>query len=376
VSTTVIVRDQSEAARTLEACLEDLERRLDVDQEERLLREWIEFSYGRFDGDIFCPERTRTAPPAVEWPKVSVNEALEDLDMMALQQYGMCSAQVASGGGLLLNVRANYGTSILPLLFGVEPFIMDKETNTLPTSVPFNDVDQIKRVLDIGLPDFDRGWAPLVLEMGRRYREIAEHYPKIGRCVHIYHPDLQGPMDICEVVWGSSVFYALYDQPDLVRALLELLTETYIAFMRKWIEIAPFREGGNAHWGLFHRGNIMLRDDSAMNLSLPMFREFVQPYDQRLLNEFGGGAIHFCGKGDHYAPAFPEFEGLYAVNLSQPEYNDMETLFRYTVDRGINIIGLRRDAAEEAIARGRDLHGRVHAPRTVATPGGIPESRA
>jgi hypothetical protein len=30
------------------------------------------------------------------------------------------------------------------------------------------------------------------------------------------------------------------------------------------------------------------------------------------------------------------------------------------VDKGINIIGLPRAAAEAAVAQGRDLHGRVH----------------
>ena len=56
-----------------------------------------------------------------------------------------------------------------------------------------------------------------------------------------------------------------------------------------------------------------------------------------------------------------EMEGLYAINMSQPEYNDVETIYANTMDKGIKIIGLDRAAAEETVARGRDLHGRVHA---------------
>ena len=190
---------------------------------------------------------------------------------------------------------------------------------------------------------------------------IAQEYPKIGRYVHIYHPDCQGPMDICELIWGSTLFYALYDQPDLIAALLEFMTRTYVRFMYAWLEIVPFRKGGSAHWGFYHQGNIMLRDDSAMNLSPAMFDEFVRPYDQRLLSEFGGGAIHFCGKGDHYAPSLPEMNGLYAIHMSQPGYNDMEAIYRCTVDRGIKLIGLANQAAEAAVASGRVLHGQVHA---------------
>jgi uroporphyrinogen-III decarboxylase len=200
-----------------------------------------------------------------------------------------------------------------------------------------------------------------VLEMAQRYVAIGQEYPKIGATIHIYHPDLQGPMDICEIIWGSSMFYSLYDQPDLVKALLEIVTETYIRFLRAWTEIVPFREGGNVHWGLFHGGNIMLRDDSAMNLSAAMFNEFIRPYDQRLLAEFGGGAIHFCGRGDHYIADMSEMDGLYTINMSQPDYNDMETIYANTVDKGINIVGLDRAVAEDAVARGRDFHGRVHA---------------
>jgi uroporphyrinogen-III decarboxylase len=171
------------------------------------------------------------------------------------------------------------------------------------------------------------------------------------------------------VVWGSSVFYSLYDRPKLVKGLLEVVVETYIACMRAWTEVVPFREGGNAHWGLYHKGNIMLRDDSAMNLSLDMFNEFIRPYDQRLLDTFGGGAIHFCGKGDHYMPALAQMRNLYAINLSQPEYNDMEQIYSHIVDNGIKIIGLQRDAGEDALARGRDLHGQVHCSLTEATGG-------
>ncbi len=345
----------------LQKCLQDLERRIDPEVEEQLMSDWVEFTAGRFRGDVFTPRRSRVAPPGVEWPAVSVNAALEDYDMMALQQYGMCSSLLAEGSGLLLNVRCNYGTSIIPLLFGVEPFVMDEKLDTLPTSRPLNDLDAVRRIVDAGVPEIRQRYMARVLEMGERYVEIARRYPKIGRYVHVYHPDLQGPMDICEVVWGSTLFYALYDHPGLVKALLEVITETYIRCMRAWTEIVPFREEGNVHWGFYHRGCIMIRDDSAMNLSPEMVGEFVLPYDQRLLDEFGGGAIHFCGRGDHYVHLLGRMRGLYAINLSQPEYNDMETVYANTVDRGIAILGLDYDTARAAVESGRDLHGLVHA---------------
>ena len=346
--------------RVLRKYLEDLEARIDPQQEARLLQEWIDFTEDRFEGVIFSPCRDSLSAPRCRWPVVSINSGLEDYDMMALYQYGLCSDNLAAGSGLLLNVRCNYGTSIIPLLFGVEPFVMDEELNTLPTSRPLSGIDAVKRVVDAGVPALQNGYGRKVFEMGERYLDIAREYPKIGSCVHIYHPDLQGPMDICEVVWGSTIFYALYDQPELVKAFLEIVTKTYVQFMRAWQELVPFREGGNAHWGLLHKGNIMLRDDSAMNLSTDMFDEFIRPYDQRLLDEFDGGAIHFCGKGDHYSARMSEMDGLYAIAMSQPECNDMEIIYANTVDKGLKLIGLSQAAADEAVAYGRDLHGQVH----------------
>lgn len=347
--------------RPLQRYLDDLEARIDLPQEDLLLQEWLAFTHNRFDGQYFSPRRSAALPPSVEWPQVSINAALEDFDLMALQQYGECSQKLADGNGAMLNVRCNYGTSIIPSLFGAELFLMDEALNTLPTSRPFNDLDAIKRIVDAGVPDIHQAYVSRVLEMAQHYVAIGQAYPKIGATVHIYHPDLQGPLDICEIIWGSTMFYAFYDQPDLVKALLEIVTQTYIDCMRAWIDIVPFREGGNAHWGLFHQGNIMLRNDSAMNLSSAMYDEFVRPYDQRLLDEFGGGAVHFCGRGDHYIASLSEMEGLHALNMSQPEYNDMEIIYAHTVDKGIKIIGLDRATAEKAVAGGRNLHGCVHA---------------
>jgi hypothetical protein len=54
---------------------------------------------------------------------------------------------------------------------------------------------------------------------------------------------------------------------------------------------------------------------------------------------------------------------VYAIHMSQPEYNDMETMYAHTVDKGINILGLNPNVAQASIAEGRALRGRVHAFR-------------
>ncbi len=350
--------------------LDELEARLDAEIEGDLYRQWKEFIDGGFGGDIFVPKRLKALPPAFDWPKASVNAAFADCDAMVLQQFGRCSQWLAEGQGRLLNVRANYGTSILPSLFGVEMFMMDEELDTLPTSWPLDGgADAIRRIVDRGLPDIRTGLGGKVLDMAERFADIRVRYPNIGRWVYVYHPDLQGPMDVVEVVWGSGIFLELVDRPDLVKAFLDLVTQGYIRLMNAWDDIVgpaiPGSDGRSyaVHWETLHKGHVMLRDDSAMNLSPAMYDEFVRPYDQRVFDALGGGAIHFCGRGDHYIESLARMNGIYAVQMSQPEYNDMETIFANTVDRGIRLLSQDRASAEKALAAGRDLKGSVHCER-------------
>lgn len=65
-------------------------------------------------------------------------------------------------------------------------------------------------------------------------------------------------------------------------------------------------------------------------------------------------------RGDHYIGLLSEMPGLYAVAMPQPECNDMEAVFRHTVDKDIPLIGFPRSDAEAARQGGRSLHGRVH----------------
>jgi hypothetical protein len=196
--------------------------------------------------------------------------------------------------------------------------------------------------------------------MGARFVEMMKPYPRVRQYVHVYHPDMQGAMDVCELLWGSDLFLALLDTPDVVKELLSLITETYIRFMREWDRIvASPADGYTVHWGMLHRGHIMLRQDSAMNLSPGMYDEFVLPYDGRLLKELGGGGLHFCGRGDHYISSACSQDGLHAIAMSQPELNDMEVIYRNTVDKGIKLISFSSQAAEKALQSGRDLRGHV-----------------
>ena len=340
----------------LSACLDDLAARIDDDQEQANLRAWLAFLDDRCADDVFQPPRRTPAAARVTWPDIRINTAYADLDAMVLSQLADCSALLADGGGRRLAVRCNYGTGIMPSLFGCDMFLMPPETRTLPTALPLASKHNVAALLDAGLPDIHTGLGRKVFAAAERFLETFAARPKLARNVALYHPDTQGPIDIAEVVWGSDIFYAFYDDTRLLRDLLDLITETYIRFLRAWYDLVGQPDDCATHWGLMHKGTIMIRNDSLMNLSPQAYVEFVRPLDQRLFDEFGGGAVHFCGRGDHYIDAMSRMTGLTAINMSQPECNDMETIFRNTVDKGIKLIGLPSSALQ---ALTRPLRGQA-----------------
>lgn len=345
--------------KDLPELLADIEARIDEAQEEKLLSQWKDFLEGRCRDEIFRARRNES-PAKISWPDININDTIGDCDLMLASQFKAISNALAGGGGHILNVRANYGTGILPSLFGCEFFAMPRESNTLPAARPLADIDKIRRLADAGPPDMKGGLGGRVLEFAGRYLEITRKFPKIAKYVWLYHPDVQGPIDALEVIWGSDIFLAFYDEPDLMRRMLDVVTQTYSLFMRKWHELVPPDGPYSAHWGMLQKGKLMLRNDSLMNLSPELYVEFIRPLDQRLFDEFGGGAVHFCGRGDHYIEAMSGMKGLTAINMSQPEYNDMEIIFKNTVDKGIAILGLSGKTAQDAAERRRPLRGRVH----------------
>lgn len=346
--------------------LEDLEVRIDEAEEARLWDQWRQFCRDECPDEVFSPRRAQRRPARVEWPKVLVNEALDDMDKMVLQQLAGCSALLDKADGHLLAVRCNYGTPIMPSLWGARLAPMDDALDCLPASHPLGR-DCMPALADAGPVDVSEGLGGKTFRMAEHFRRVMAPYPKVSRWVRLYHPDIQGPMDICEMLWGSEIFYDLVDQPQLVHRVLEVVTRTYSAFMRRWLdEVGPSGHEPelSVHWGMLHKGTLMLRDDSAMNLSPEMFDAFIRPYDERLLVEFGGGVIHACGRVEHYTDRLADMPGLAAFNMSQPDLNNMDDVYAHTVDRGIPLINFSALYAREALDAGRPLRGRVHSSDT------------
>lgn len=345
----------------LKKYLEDLEERINPQVEGDVIAQWQRFWNREITDDFFVPTRTKS-PSKLEWPQINVNDAIEDksFELLLLQQLCGVNGALSDTVGVVPQIRANYGSNIMPSLFGVEVVMMERALNTLPGSIPLSGgPEKIERLLDKGVPHCRSGQGAAAFDCTQFFIETLKDYPKLQKYCRIYHPDLQGPFDICEVVWGSDIFISLYDTPELVQRFMELITATYISFIDEWFKLVPPRDDFNTHYGWIHRGKIRLSLDSCMNLSPDNYLEFVKKYDAELLNRYGG-VVHSCGKVDHFVPLLADIPGYYAFNLSQPSYNNMEYIYQNTVDKNIPILGLGQDALTEAVKQGRKLRGLAH----------------
>ena len=319
----------------IERFLEDIEERLEPDEEEEVLAAWHTWAMHEnthpFSG---CPRKPRKA--GVEWQYININDALADDDLMVLSQFYNVHKALETGAGRTLYVRANYGVGNIATMFGAPLFVMDREADTLPNVRAIGPEKAAAFARGELVPDMKEGNGASILRMAERFQRIRERYPKIARFVRIEQPDLQGPMDNCELLWGSEIFYALYDEPDIIHALLKTVTRLIEDMADKWHELFPRTDGTCSYFTHVEKGGIAIRDDSAMNLSPEFFDEYIAPYDGYLLKKYGG-VVHFCGRGDHFIGSLSKLEGLNGVNISQPHLNDMDKIFSATADRGINL---------------------------------------
>lgn len=350
----------------LKLFLDDIERRINPEEEERLEREWLAFADGKCADPFFSPKR-EISRPTVDYPVMLINDAFGREDWMVYQQLRLVSEELESGKGNLLNVRANYGTGIIPSMFGAEVYYMDANLDTLPCTKPLCDgEDGVRRILDERRADYSRGLAGNVFRFAQVYAEAVQDYPKIRRYVHVYNPDLQGPFPLADELWGGDIYYAMYEDEELLHDMLSFMTDTYIGFTKKWQALYPsFDETHSIEWGLLHRGKTIVRNDAVMNISGDMYEEFVKPYDQRILTELTGG-IHFCGRGDHYIEHVGALENISCVNMSQPHLNKMDVVYAHTISRGIPIIGMPEAEVVRARDAGVNLRGLVHSGASLA----------
>jgi hypothetical protein len=301
-------------------CLERLEALIDERHVARA-RELQRRAFA-FEAVDHIPTVIRYPVPEDKWPNPNFQQFFDDPEWMLLSELKFAYQAARLGDDGLYGIRANYGTGIVSSLFGCPIHTFD---DVLPVATQIDDLDTVRRLAQAGARYPHAGLAGRALETVAFFREVLRDYPVLNRTVPSQMLDTQGTFDNASIIWGSRIFYAMYDEPEMVGALIQTVTDTIAALVREHrrIDGCPMAEHGGAWENL---GGICLRNDSCINLSHEMYERYVKPYDAQLLGRFGGW-IHFCGRAHQWWPSLLDLPGLKGVNPYQGEFYDLGAMY-------------------------------------------------
>ncbi len=258
-------------------------------------------------------------------------------------------SSLETGDDFPLQIRANYGVTIIASLFGAEVVV---KGTSYPWAKPIGR-EAVVAALDSGIPDLHGGLGSRVMETMGFYHEKLADYPRARQAIHVTQPDLQGALDNLHLLWGKDLFIGLYDEPELVHEALDLIAQTYSAYLD---EVRPHttEDVGEdcivLHWGVL-RGNLILKNDTPIMISPQIYDQFVRPHDEQIFAACGPGAIHFCGSADHSRDEILATQELTTLDLGQPEMNDLALWYGQAQER--KICFMRLLCSEEDILSGQ-----------------------
>jgi hypothetical protein len=261
----------------------------------------------------------KVEPPAMIWPlhyiifgtdpAVVPADIFDDPAVMTRFQVDICERHLAGGvnDDFVPYLTPYLGTGILASAFGCEThFAPGRDPSVAAPCV--TSIEEAKRLRPID-PERD-GLCPRVLATGAWMREHGP-YP-VGLT------DSQSPLDELVLICGHERFYMwMFDEPALVHDLMSVVTESFIAWVKKQKEV--FGEAIDACHGeqgvwIPQPCGVWMADDEAVNLPADLYATFIAPYYKKIFAEFSGGVLHFCGDGSHHASTFLAMDGLRAIN--------------------------------------------------------------
>jgi uroporphyrinogen-III decarboxylase len=203
-----------------------------------------------------------------------------------------------------------FGTVVTASAFGCRiDFRAGQEPAVDPTYYPVQGPDDIRR---LRVPDPQRdGLMPRVLECLRYMKENSD--------LPVGITDFQGPLTTANQLMGyDKLIYLMMDDPPAMHQLMDTVTDGLITWFQAQKELIGEGPGYCIGNQIVYTGpniGIWLSDDDAVLIDADLYREFVVPYNSRILTAFGGGIVHYCGNGSHHADNFLATDGLKGLNV-------------------------------------------------------------
>jgi uroporphyrinogen-III decarboxylase len=217
-----------------------------------------------------------------------------------------------------LSFRPNYGVGTLASVFGCT---IDMGENDMPW---VKDRPSREVLLDLDLDCVGSlGLIPRVIEFIQMSREVLRGIPD----VHLFMPDLQGPMNTMFLLRHEEAFIEMIEDPDYFHRLMSIITEVFIRLTRRLkAELGEPLDGGYHGAMYMENGGARVVDDVSIMISAAHYEEFSLPYVRKCLAPFGGGWVHSCGDISHQLRFYLEAPEIRGVNFGEPQYYRFEQL--------------------------------------------------
>lgn len=280
--------------------------------------------------------------------KMLFNELVHSFDMSAV-------LSAAWGADVPMTVRANFGTVLISSMFGAR--VEQHEDNPPWVRHDVQDHVSLKQICETDSSAMNLGWIPRVAQRMQDYHELLEPFEPLREWITITLPDLQGPFDNLELIHGSDAFMQLIEAPEMTDAALGTLAQAQINLFKHLSKWTSERHPGYCHQhGVMLKGNILIRNDSCVMMSGPMYQQQVAPHDQAVLEACGGGAVHSCGNVGHLVPHYLRLPGLRSLDLGQSELNDMAWLYEQATQQQVPLIRVAVTADQITSGQARQMY--------------------
>jgi len=226
-----------------------------------------------------------------------------------------------------------YGTGVVPSAMGCRILFGRGEEPAVEGAI----IDDPKAISRLEPPDPERdGLMPRVLAAIDHFRSHSD--------LPISFTDNQGPLNIAlNLVGLERLIIWMYEKPAAVHELMDFCTTVLI----DWVKLQKERAGAPLDGGAFPHmialpqgvGGVWLSDDDSTVLSPDLYREFVVPYNGRVLEAFGGGTLHYCGNARHQLENYLATPGLVGLNVwCMGEFEQIFEAQRIIGDRAVIMV--------------------------------------
>ena len=236
-----------------------------------------------------------------------------------------------------LAIRNNHGTIQVASLLGGK---WDMHEDSPPWIEPWGSAEPVQALVDSTDPvDLSGGVIGPSIKTLLFFAEQLARVPKCHKAIQISMPDLEGPFSTAEQLWGSDIYIAMIERPNLVTALMEKVVATMLELEKLYRPYArdrlePF---ANSQHGYNIPGRLLNRIDSAVLVSPNDYRNTIAPMDARVLKAVGGGSIHFCGNGEHLVEPMLEIPDLKGLDFGESRMMDIDRIYALCRERNVTI---------------------------------------